>query len=93
MLDLVSAGNWVINSTKTPSEVKTDYEELHQYILSYCEKYGFPELVDYEKKDDRYYESREYEESAIHQMIDDYDNDVFWDKLTLELAKRDVAMN
>ncbi|MDO7787017.1 hypothetical protein [Desulforamulus aquiferis] len=89
LLDLVYAGNMVINSTKYDNESE-EHEELQSYIFSFCKDYGFEELVEFDRELDKYYETREYEESGILDFIDEYDDYIFWDQLVSNLARRDA---
>lgn len=90
LLDLVYLGEWTANSSKAGDETNKDYEEMYQYILSFAKSYGYDDLITYEKILDGYFPTNEYEES-LQPIIDENDNDVFWNELTGRLAKRDLA--
>ncbi len=91
LLDLVYAGNWVINATaKTDDERSKDYDELVNYIFSFCDKFGMFNFVEYDHNLEKYFETKEFEESGIMDYIESYDDYVFWDELGRRLAKRDV---
>ena len=54
---------------------------------------GWESLVDSSAEDNAYFPSREYEaKSGIHELIDDYDSESFWDQLIDRLTERDVAV-
>lgn len=91
LLDLVYAGNWVINATKGTDELSKDHDELQSYIFSFCKDFGFSGFSEYDAEEKKYYETKEFEESGIEEFIREYDNDNFWDELGYRLAKRDVS--
>ena len=90
LLDLVYAGNMVINSTKIADDESKEHEELQSYIFSFCKDFGFEDLAELDRESGKYYETREYEESGIMEFIDEYDGYIFWDQLVTNLAKRDA---
>ena len=52
---------------------------------------GYENLIEADKASNKYYETREYEDTGgTHEIIDTYNNATFWDELVLELAMRDA---
>ena len=52
----------------------------------------YENLVAYAPEHNRYFPTREYEETSSAQaFIVEYDNDSFWEELTSRLAERDLA--
>lgn len=90
LLDIVFAGDNIINGFKIPSEHIEEYEKLQQHIYSFAKDFGLENLIEYDSEYDMFFETREFEDSEINEIIDQYDNDVFWDELAFRLAKRDV---
>ncbi|UOQ94647.1 hypothetical protein MUO14_06780 [Halobacillus shinanisalinarum] len=66
-----------------------DYEALFQYVLSFAKKFGYDDVIIYDKQLDGYFPSLEFEE-RLHVVIEENDNEVFWDQLGQRLAKRDL---
>lgn len=91
LIDLIYAGNWIVNSTKNAKELNKEYEDLVQYIYSFYKDYDLENVVEYDEKYERYFETRDYEESEISDFIEEYDDYTFWQKLESMLAKRDAV--
>lgn len=91
LLDVFSIATWVMNSHKyEPDPESVPYEELEQKFMAFAKDFGFKNLVEYDPKKETYYPTGEYEvtESDM-KFIDEFEEDVFWDKLCSRLAKRD----
>lgn len=91
LIDLVYTGEMIINGNRIPDKVIEEYDELQQYIYSFAKEMGYEDLIEYNKEYNGYYETRKYDESGIYDFIVEYDNNVFWDELASNLAKRDIA--
>lgn len=90
LLDLVFAGEMLVNGARKLEDAVKEYEELQQYIYSHAAKFGLKNLVEYDKEYKMYFETHEFEESPITGFLEEYEDDVFWDRLAYYLAKRDV---
>lgn len=88
LLDLVYIGNWVLNSTRTTDPLK-EYEQLQEKMFSLCAENNMRSLA--EKWSGHYFPSRAYEEGGIHDAIQKYEDDIFFDDLAEELARRDLG--
>jgi hypothetical protein len=86
LLDLVYAGNWVLNSTRGEDRIK-EYDELESKIFEYCQNCGLPGLAE---NIGEIVPSREYVEGGIHEAIMEYEDMVFFGILAEELARRDL---
>ena len=91
LLDLIYAGDYMINGIRVGDEIIKEYEDIQQYVSSFAKAFGYEDLVEFDKEYNMYFETRKYEESGIHDLISEYDTEVFWDELSLNLAKRDVV--
>lgn len=91
LIDLVYAGNWIVNSTKNAKELNKEYEDMVQYIYSFYKDFGLENVVEYDSKYERYFETRDYDESEISDYIEEYDDYTFWQNLESMLAKRDAV--
>ena len=92
LLDIVYLGQWMLEAHKLGEENEDDeYEMLVQKIYSFGKEMGCDDLIIPEKKLNKFYPSRIYEEeSGIHDIIDQYNDDTFWDELVNRLAERDT---
>lgn len=91
LLDLVYVGDFIINGIREHDEQIKEYEEIIQYVYSFAKKMGCGNLVKYSREYDEYHETREFEESLVYELIEEYDDYVFWEELVSRLAKRDVG--
>ena len=87
LLDLVYAGNWVINANRETELIKK-YDTLESYIFSKCDEFGFKELA--EKDEDESYPSGEFDESGIMDYVEDYNEDTVLQELAEQLSYRDA---
>lgn len=94
LLKIVYLGNWVANAQR--GDVPTNprlkvYESIENYIFSYAKSFGLAEYVDDELAENgQYFPTRMFEESQdIFELIDEYDDNTFWDELVERLADRD----
>ncbi len=92
LLDIIYLGQWMIEAHKSGDlDDDDEYEMLVQKIYSFSREMGCDDLVVPEKKLNKFYPSRLYEEeSGIHDIIDQYNDDTFWDELVNRLAERDA---
>lgn len=87
LLDLVYAGNWMINSNRDTETIKK-YSDIESYIFSKCGEFGFKGFM--EDDDGKCYPSSRFDESGIMDYIDDYNEDTTLQELAERLAYRDV---
>ena len=87
LLDLVYIGNWVLNSTRGDDRIP-DYDEVESLIFSHCLDHGMAQLI--ELYNGEIIPSRAFAEGGIHEAIMDYEDNVFFDILAEDLARRDM---
>jgi len=87
LLDLVYVGNWILNSTRGGDRFE-DYDIVQEKLFAMCSKAGMQSLI--QTWHGRVFPSRAYEEGGIHDAIADYEDAVFFDILSEELARRDM---
>ena len=87
LLDLVYIGNWVLNSTRGEDRIP-DYDEVESLLFAKAAEEGMPILA--EVYNGEVIPSRAFAEGGIHEAIMDYENNVFFDILAEELARRDM---
>jgi hypothetical protein len=92
LLDFVFMASWMIGSHHPDgrSDVE-EYDMLLQKLYSYAATMGCEELVHADRETNEYLPTRYYEETTrAYELIEEYDDDAFWDALITRLAERDV---
>ena len=87
LLDLVYIGNWVLNSTRGDDRIR-QYDQVESLIFSHCLSHGMAGLT--ELYQGEIIPSRAFAEGGIHEAIMEYENNVFFDILAEDLARRDM---
>ena len=87
LLDLAYIGNWILNSTRGDQRFR-DYDEVESLLFARAALEGMPAL-------DELYQgeivpSKAFIEGGIHEAIAEYENNVFFDILAEDLARRDM---
>ena len=87
LLDLVYIGNWILNSTRGDQRF-SDYDEVESLLFQRAKEAGMDALTDYWRG--AAVPSQAFAEGGIHEAIIDYENNVFFDILAEDLARRDM---
>lgn len=87
LLDMVYIGNWILNSTRG-EERFADYDEVESLLFTRAALEGMPTLA--ELYQGEIIPSRAFAEGGIHEAIMEYENNVFFDILAEDLARRDM---
>ena len=87
LLDLVYIGNWILNSTRGDQRF-ADYDEVESLLFSRAALEGMPQLA--ELYQGEVIPSRAFVEGGIHEAIVEYENNVFFEILAEDLARRDM---
>ena len=87
LLDMVYIGNWILNSTRGDDRIK-DYDRVESLLFLRAAQEGMPSLA--EIYEGEIVPSRAFAEGGIHEAIMQYENDVFFDILAEDLARRDM---
>ncbi len=87
LLDLVYIGNWILNSTRGEDRIK-DYDRVESLLFLRAAQEGMPSLAEIYQGE--IVPSRAFAEGGIHEAIMQYENDVFFDILAEDLARRDM---
>ena len=92
LLDILYLGDWMLTAhDDQEAPEKEKYQDVIQKFYSYAKEMGYENLIEADKASNKYYETREYEDTGgTHEIIDTYNNATFWDELVLELAMRDA---
>ena len=87
LLDMVYIGNWILNSTRGDDRFK-DYDEVESLLFGRAALEGMPTLA--EVYEGEIIPSRAFAEGGIHEAIMEYENNVFFQILAEDLARRDM---
>ena len=87
LLDMVYIGNWILNSTRGEDRFK-DYDEVEGLLFAKAAQEGMPSLA--ETYQGEVIPSRAFAEGGIHEAIMEYENNVFFEILAEDLARRDM---
>lgn len=87
LLDMAYIGNWILNSTRGEDRF-TDYDEVESLLFQKAREAGMAALT--EDWMGIPVPSRAFAEGGIHEAIMEYENNVFFDILAEDLARRDM---
>ena len=87
LLDMAYIGNWILNSTRGDDRFK-DYDAVESLLFSQAAQAGMPTLA--EVWQGEVVPSRAFVEGGIHEAIMEYENNVFFEILAEDLARRDM---
>lgn len=92
LLDFVFMASWMIGSHHPHGRGDVEeYDMLLQKLYSFAGVMGCEELVNADRATNEYSPTRHYEETTrAFDLIEEYDDDAFWDALISRLAERDV---
>lgn len=87
LLDMAYIGNWILNSTRGDDRFK-DYDDVESLLFAKAREEGMGVLA--EDWQGEGVPSRAFAEGGIHEAIMEYENNVFFDILAEDLARRDM---
>lgn len=88
LLKVLYLGTWMTDTFDTESSNESD--DLEQYVLSFAKDFGLKDHVTYDEDLKAYSYTGEFEKSSgVRQIINEYDENVFWYELIHRMAKRD----
>lgn len=90
LMDLVYAGNLLINGTRAQVDRIKNYADMEQELYKMAAEFELGDLVEYSEEFGEYMPTHEYEEDEFNDYIDEYDTNVFWEELVMRLARRDA---
>lgn len=88
LLDMAYIGNWILNSTRGDDRFQ-DYDEVESLLFQKAREAGMSALT--ETWQGQAVPSQAFAEGGIHEAIMEYENNVFFDILAEDLARRDMA--
>ena len=87
LLDMAYIGNWILNSTRGEDRFQ-DYDHVESLLFAKAREEGMGVLA--EDWQGEVVPSRAFAEGGIHEAIMEYENNVFFDILAEDLARRDM---
>lgn len=87
LLDMAYIGNWILNSTRGEDRIK-DYDHVESLLFQKAAEEGMTVLA--EVYEGEIVPSRAFAEGGIHEAIMEYENNVFFEILAEDLARRDM---
>lgn len=87
LLDMAYIGNWILNSTRGEDRIK-DYDHVESLLFQKAVEEGMPVLA--EVYEGEIVPSHAFAEGGIHEAIMEYENNVFFEILAEDLARRDM---
>ncbi len=87
LLDMAYIGNWILNSTRGDDRF-ADYDEVESLLFAKARELGMGVLA--EDWQGEVVPSRAFTEGGIHEAIMEYENNVFFEILAEDLARRDM---
>lgn len=90
LLDLVYAGNILLNGMRSQEEKIEMYSKMEQCIFERADENGVIGKVAFDEEYGEYMPTHEYEEEEFNEYIDEYESRVFWEELIMRLARRDA---
>ena len=87
LLDLVYIGNWVMNSTRENDRIK-EYDQVESLVFSHCLSHRMSKLVELYRGE--LIPSRAFADGGIHEVIESYEDTMFYEILAEEMALRDM---
>lgn len=87
LLDMAYIGNWVLNATRGDDRFR-DYDVVESLLFAKARELGMGALA--EDWQGEVVPSKAFAEGGIHEAIMEYENNVFFDILAEDLARRDM---
>ncbi len=94
LLKVVYLGNWMANAHRSGIEGDArieEYEAIEDYIFSLAPQFDLEKYVDHQKHDGKsYYPTWKFqEETKVHTVHAEYDEETFWDEVCDRIGERD----
>ncbi|MFC5700386.1 hypothetical protein ACFPVX_03740 [Cohnella faecalis] len=90
LIELVYLGSWIANATKlSEEEMNQDYIKLEQLLYKQSKMFKSEDIIALDKRTNSYYTTSFFEDGMMP-VVEQYDDDSFWEELSSRLAKRDL---
>jgi|Deesub1362A_J573_1020465.scaffolds.fasta_scaffold00133_17 hypothetical protein len=91
LIKLIYLGTWMIGGIRARDNLIEKYEDLAQCIYSNAKEDIREKYFEFDEETKRYIPKKEFEEDPeLDEIIDDYNEEVFWNELIFRLAGRDL---
>lgn len=92
LVDVLYLADWLLTARKVGDDPRVEaYHRLVQKLYARSQEMGLSELIEYAEEFEQYFPTRHFEaDTTIHEFINEYDDETFWDELTRRLAERDL---
>ena len=92
LFDMIYMAEWMLTAFEAkPGPLKAKYHHLAQKIYSHAKEMGWESLVESSTAENEYFPTLEYEDkSGVHDLIDEFEADSFWEQLIERMTERDV---
>jgi hypothetical protein len=88
LLKLTHLGDWMANAHRIPGEEEEKFRDILQHIHSHAKEFGCDDLVEKGKGDDAFYATQKLYDETMG-IVDEYDDENFWNELIERLTDRD----
>lgn len=89
---VVYLGNWLANANgvdDTDIPRKKEYDDIQDYVFAQAHKFGFGDKLEHVLEYDTEWTKNHDSLSPLHEVIDEYNEEMFWDELIDRLGERD----
>lgn len=93
LLHVLYMADWMLHAYETEKTGETqEFVDLQQKIMSQATTFESDDLVEWDEDLEQYFHTRKFEaEGRAQDLIDKFEEQVFWDELVYRLAKRDMV--
>jgi hypothetical protein len=88
IVKLAYLGEWMANSIRSEDTIN-EFDEILTYLLSFAKDAGHDAYVQYDEDMKQYIPSEKLEDE-LHDYVEDYNTETFWEELVHRLAERDM---
>jgi hypothetical protein len=90
LVTLLFLGEWMINGIP-PEHRRKELQEVADYIYSFADQFGASDWIEYCEDCGACHANQRMEDELLP-IVDEYDEETFWDVLSHHLAYRDVML-
>lgn len=90
LLKLVYLGNWVANGIRPQDDQIAGFLDIHDRLIAEAHNQGMADVVDYDQKEEECFPTEVFEDE-MDDLIDEYEDLVFWQDLIIRMTHRDFV--
>ncbi len=87
LINMIYAGNILINGFRDKQEINRGYEKLEYYIYSYAKEFGCEDYVEYDNEFKEHFPTSKFDKH-MRDKIHEYDDYVYKSRLLTDVVKR-----